>query len=345
MPEAATHLPVGAWEQLDARPDLQAELSTFHDTLAYQRDLSPHSLRAYLKDLWEFFVYLAKNAGEPERITPKELRTYFAERTGARFGGGRAEANSVAGRSKRRKLGARSQARKLSAIKSYYRDLERREKLVGDNPAAELNAPKFSRPLPVVLTPADLGHLLEDDDPAAHAETGTVNPERRVFLQRRNRALCEMLYSSGMRISELLSLTADQLVRAPRELKITGKGRKDRIVFFGDAAREAVREYLQVRGAAARDEALFLNARGERLSDRGARHILRMIQRRLMIHRNVSPHKFRHSFATDLLNAGADIRAVQELLGHASLSTTQVYTHVSKDRLRDTLRNCHPHGR
>lgn len=360
--ELVAVLPEEGLKKLEGRLDLSRQLLEYHDFLVYQKDLSPHSVRAYVIDVWEFLSHVAREKYVLEQITPAELRAYFTERTGASFRqNAPADPQALTGSSRQRKLGARSQARKLSALRGFFSDLERRG-MCPENPARELRAPKFFRPLPGVLYPEDLARLLPDEPATiaikSSAKNQTTAPDAPVGSEDarpcfavRDQALCETLYSSGMRISELLALTIDALgvgtkYGIPEQLKILGKGRKERLVFLGSEARSALRAYLQIRSKfKPQTDRLFLNHHGRALSDRGARYILKEMQRRLGIRRRVSPHKMRHSFATDLLNSGAEIRAVQELLGHSSLSTTQIYTHVSRERLRDTYRNCHPHGR
>ena len=370
LSELARVLPAGAvneageFVELADRADLLDQLLEYHDFLVYQKDLSVHSVRAYVKDVWEFLTHLAREDLTLGQLAPANLRAYFTERTGASFRADSRDPQALSGRSRQRKLGARSQARKLSALRGFFADLERRG-VCAENPARELRAPKFFKPLPGVLYPEDLARLLPDAEVPPQAESSkparaAANGESKnrssasgagELFAARDRALCETLYSSGMRISELLALTVDDLSGGPRgtvpeQLKILGKGRKERIVFLGREAREALENYLARRPEfQPQTPRLFVNHHGRALGDRGARYILREMQRRLGIHRRVSPHKMRHSFATDLLNSGAEIRAVQELLGHSSLSTTQIYTHVSRERLRDTYRDCHPHGR
>jgi integrase/recombinase XerC len=365
-------LPEGALPQLAARPELIGELETFADFLEHERDVSPHTLRAYLTDLFEFFLFLARRALTPVDVEARDLRDYFVERTGASFRAERVGPAALTGQSKNRKLGARSQARKLASLRRYYAFLERRER-ISANPAREIPAPRFFRGLPGVIPNDDLGLLFDEalsgertaPNAMQNAAQNSQRSKRResagpgdAFTRARDAALCEMLYSSGMRISELLSLRAASVENLPEQLKITGKGRKDRIVFLGESARSALAVYLPLRASVTAStrrtsgrvsgraaEALFLNRRGGALTDRGARFVLRNLARSVGLRKKLSPHKFRHSFATDLLNAGADIRAVQELLGHASLSTTQIYTRVSREKLRDVHRQCHPHGR
>ena len=364
LAELIAALPEHALKTLAARADLVAQLLEYHDCLVYQKDLSPHSVRAYMLDVWEFLSHLARENLALDAVAVPELRAYFSERTGARFSQqGSVDPRALSGTSRQRKLGARSQARKLSALRGFFADLERRG-VIAANPAREIRAPKFFRPLPGVLYPEDLARLLPDEpvpntraavtvtQATAASPVGADSSDRMdAAFALRDRALCETLYSSGMRISELLSLTVGDVILNSKnkivdQLKILGKGRKERIVFLGPEARAAVQAYVDVRGVfEPRTDRLFLNHHGRALGDRGARYILKQMQRRLGIFRRVSPHKMRHSFATDLLNSGAEIRAVQELLGHSSLSTTQIYTHVSRERLRDTYRACHPHGR
>ena len=326
----------------------------FADALQHERNVSPHTLRAYVNDIVEFLIFLDEITKQPAQVTITDLRHYFAVRTGAGHNNkttGRYETNAQSTGPKRtradltdrRKLSARSQARKLAALRTFYGFLERRN-LVEQNPAREIPAPRFSRPLPVVLPVQDQVKIFDDE--AQDPTDATDN-----FTATRDRALCELLYSTGMRISEALSLQAADVMPGGKmadRVKITGKGDKERIVFIGQPAREALKAYLAGRKRLHRAElpsALFLSARGTVLTDRGARYILKQMQSRLGLNRSLYPHRFRHSFATDLLNAGADIRAVQELLGHSNLTTTQIYTAVSRDRLRDIHRECHPHAR
>ena len=327
-------------------PESRELIELFYDHMAYERGLASHSLRAYTRDLSEFLIYAARQNLAVLKAQPGDLRAYFGFRTGARFDMGRLDPESSTGHSRTRTLSARSQARILAALRSFYGFLERRG-LMEASPARELASPRFYRPLPGLLYPEDQTRLFE---PGAEAnEIGTKDAQSKANAARRARdqAICEMLYSSGMRVSELLSLNVELVEpRIPEQLKVTGKRGKDRIVFLGKDARATLGHYLKLRPALKpRSPRLFLNRQGHALSDRGARHILAELRRVRGLRRRLSPHRLRHSFATDLLNAGADIRAVQEMLGHSSLSTTQIYTAVTKDRLREVHRKCHPHAR
>ncbi|MCB1303334.1 MAG: tyrosine-type recombinase/integrase [Leptospiraceae bacterium] len=317
-------------------------LEDFRRNLEVERELSPHSVRAYMADLEEFLGFLASEQLIPEECDQRVLRAFFTKRTGVDFSRKvRSSEPVLTGKSARRKLSARSQARKLSTLRLFFRQLMKAGR-IQSNPARDLPSPRFYRALPGVLRPGELENVLEA--PADDSMPRRLKKEVGEAVRRRDQAIFETLYSSGMRISELLSLKAHELEGLPDRIKITGKGSKQRIVFLGEEARKALENYLELRSVLRpTDDALFCNSRGGALTDRGVRDRMQKYARRLGMNR-LHPHKLRHSFATDLLNEGADIRAVQEMLGHSSLSTTQIYTAVSKDRLRDVYRNCHPRG-
>ncbi|MBL8019341.1 MAG: tyrosine-type recombinase/integrase [Leptospirales bacterium] len=303
-------------------------LSQFEDYLAIERNRSPNTLRAYLADLSEFFLYLEQQALLYDRIEPRDLRGFFASITGA---GMRPD-----GKIRKRKLDARSQRRKLASIRTFYSMLVLRGHMEA-SPARDVRPPRIKRKLPGFLPYEEMRRLLEEARPA-----GPLAKERLI----RDRAIMEMLYSSGMRISELLSLEELSANQELSALRIMGKGRRERIVYLGIPAQAALREYLAIRPEFHPvTSRLFVNRDGRELSDRGVRKNMVRLERELGLSKHLHPHRFRHSMATDLLNEGADIRAVQELLGHKSLASTQIYTGVSKDRLKEVYRNAHPHGR
>lgn len=312
------------------RPKTGALLNRFYSFLFAEKSFSPHTVRAYLKDTLEFLVFCDGQKVDYLNAATSDLRAYFTDRTGAAFRTGTPDQRSMTGNAGGRKISGRSQARKLSSLRTFFR-LMVRDEITNTNPADLLPTPKFFRSLPGVLYPQDMDAIL-DDKPST-------------WLEARNRALCETLYSSGMRISELLSLKENSLSGDFSEVKVLGKGGKERIVFIGKDARLALKEYLLIRSSHATCDFLFINSQGTALNDRGARHILSELRKKKQITRKLSPHKFRHTFATDLLNSGADIRSVQEMLGHSSLGTTQIYTAVTKERLREVYRHCHPHGK
>jgi integrase/recombinase XerC len=230
-------------------------------------------------------------------------------------------------------------ARHLSAIRSFFRFLYREGK-VSSNPFALVSAPRRPRRLPKFLTPEEVRAVLRAPD---------VSTPRGL----RDRAILEILYATGMRVGELVTLRTSDLPpslsnahRGGGDLRVVGKGRRDRIVLMAAAAQDALRQYVRsgrpalVRGRPA--DALFVNARGGKLSDRGVRLVVDQAVRAAALARRISPHVLRHTFATHLLDGGADLRVVQELLGHASLATTQIYTHVSRDWLKRVYDKAHP---
>ncbi len=285
--------------------------------LEIERNLSVHTLRAYRHDLLEFLRFVKSqtdtDAGPvaPERVDVLLLRRYLAR---------------LHKRNCRTTIG-----RKLSAIRSFFRYLVRQGALQV-NPAETVATPRRERYLPKVLTVDEMFALIQA---AASDEPLTV----------RDRAILELFYSSGLRVGELAALDVGHVDLVEGLVRVRGKGDKERIVPVGRMARQALDRYLVARGAPRQDQPLFLNYRGERLS---ARSIERNLKKWLLhagILKDASPHALRHSFATHLLDGGADLRAIQELLGHASLSTTQKYTQVSLDRLMDVYDRAHPRSR
>lgn len=301
---------------------MRAHLASFLHYLEDQRGLSENTRQAYARDLVQWFGFTEAESLEHESITGEDVYAFLGSL-----------------RNREQALERRSQARKLSALKTFYRFLEQR-KLTNKNPTRNLRAARYKRLLPRPLRPLELESLLD-------YSTGEEK-----FTQMRDRALWETLYSSGARISEALSLQVGAFSenQVPDEIKVTGKGRKDRIIFLGSAARQALAEYLPYRSDTLyrlqkQCSALFINFKGSPLTRRGAYYLLKRRVQLLGLDDRITPHSLRHSFATDLLNEGADIRHVQEMLGHASVSTTQNYTHVAKERLFEVYRRSHPHGR
>jgi integrase/recombinase XerC len=217
-------------------------------------------------------------------------------------------------------------ARKISTLRSFFKYLVR-EKLATCNPAKSVSTPKVEKPLPTTLTVDEAFRLME-------------TPEKKKGL--RDRAILELLYSSGIRVGELVGLNLDQLDLDLGIVKVMGKGRKERIVPVGSKAIEALKAYLEKRRILDGKEPLFLNSRGGRLTARSVGRLIKKYTKRSGIFRRISPHTLRHSFATHLLDAGADIREIQEMLGHASLSTTQRYIHLSPGKLMEVYDKAHP---
>ncbi|MEW5895701.1 MAG: tyrosine recombinase XerC [Candidatus Omnitrophota bacterium] len=221
---------------------------------------------------------------------------------------------------------SRTLARKLSSMRSFFKFLHR-EGLIKDNPSLLLSTPKIDKTLPKFLSEQDTVKLLEA--PSGRSETAL-----------RDRAMFETLYSSGIRVSELVGMNVDSVDTIGNMVKVEGKGKKERLVPIGDVAVSAIRDYLASRQNTAR--ALFLNTNGNRLTDRSVRNIINKYILKTSVLMRVSPHTLRHSFATHMLDHGADLRCVQELLGHSHLSTTQIYTHVTTDKMKKVYDQAHP---
>jgi integrase/recombinase XerC len=282
---------------------MKEPVAAFLRHLDVEKHASPHTLRAYRNDLQHF----AARVGPLARVTARDIRAWLA-------------ALHAEG------LDAASLARKLAAVRSLYRFLVRRG-VVGRNPAREVKAPRVGR---------KLVSFLDSDEAHAMAEARNVGGASRA----RDVAIVELLYATGLRVSELAGLDLDTVDRGGRTVSVVGKGAKPRIVPYGAAAARALDAYLEPR-AAARGP-LFLNHRGGRLDARSVRTIVQRAARAAGVTRRVTPHTLRHTFATHLLDAGADLRMIQELLGHSRLSTTQRYTHVSADQLMKVYDAAHP---
>jgi integrase/recombinase XerD len=303
---------------------LAAEADRYLDHLAVERGLSPHTLAAYRRDLRRYLAFLdrrdERNAGAVDERT---IRSFVASLSASTHG------------PEETPYRASSVARALSAVRSFHRFLLR-EGVADRDPASGVRQPRLPRSLPRPLPIDDIRRLLETPDPATP-------------LGVRDRAILELLYGSGLRISELTGLDVDDMDLEEGSLRVLGKGGKERDVPVGSFAHEAVSAYL-VRGrpalaGASTRGALFLNARGGRLSRQSCARMLAGHVRAAGIDRRVTLHTLRHSFATHLLEGGADVRVVQELLGHASVATTQIYTLVTAQHLREVYETSHPRAR
>lgn len=295
------------------------EIGDFLDYLTIERNVSPNTVTAYRDDIESFvsflcndYLTLGRDQLDLKRVDHLAVRSYLAHLS-------------------RRKLARASVARHLSAMRTFFKFLVR-EGMVDANPARTVATPKREKHLPAVLQTSDIALLLEQPD------TSTT-------LGVRDLAWLELLYASGLRISELVGIDLDDLELRTRLVKVRGKGSKERIVPFGTKAESALRAYLAVRGELIRDieeQAVFVNYRGERITTRSIHRLFEGYVRDAALRAGVSPHTLRHSFATHLLNAGADLRGIQELLGHASLSTTQKYTHLNDWQLIAVYKKAHP---
>ena len=292
---------------------MQAAITAFLRHLDRERNASRHTLRAYADDLGQFREHLRAELGREAQLGDVDallVRSFLAHLH-------------------RHGLKRTSAARKLAAIRTFFRYLCR-EGSLESNPARALLAPRQERRVPAHLDEDTVAALLDLPGDATTAA-------------RRGRAILEMLYATGVRCSELVGLDLTDVDTTARMVRVLGKGRKERIVPFGSRAAVALADYLACReGARPKSDALFVNARGGRLTDRSVRYLLAGQIRQLALQRHVSPHTLRHSFATHLLQRGADLRVIQELLGHASLSTTQRYTHVNMRHLLEIYSKHHP---
>jgi integrase/recombinase XerC len=294
--------------------------------LSAVRHLSENTLQAYGRDLQLFAGFLRERGLGEQDVDESVARSFVGELA-------------------RGRLKPRSVNRVLSALRGYYRFLLKFDRLgrgpgqAGANPFRTIRSLKTPKPLPTFLFEAEVGQLL-GDAPSASAD----------IWQLRDLLIPELLYGTGCRVAELTAMNLMDLDLKERSVRVLGKGAKERIVFFGQTAAGLLRAYL-IRKAhhkfpgTADERALLLNRRGGRITVRGVQQILERLLRSSGVARPASPHTFRHSFATHILNRGADIRVVQELLGHASLSTTQVYTHLDIERLKKVYEGAHPHAR
>jgi integrase/recombinase XerC len=291
---------------------LAVHRDSFLRYLDRERNASPHTVRAYATDLAQFESHLALELGRPGRSDEVDhlmIRAFLA----------RLHRDGV------KKISA---ARKLASLRTFFKYLCR-EGVLERNPARALLSPRLDKKIPGHLEETEVATLIEvpGDAPAAL----------------RARAILELLYGTGIRCAELVGLDLPDVDREGRTVRVLGKGSKERIVPFGRTAGAALDRYLDVRERASpRSQALFINARGGRLTDRWIRRIVSDRVRQVAIERRLSPHSLRHSFATHLLERGADLRAIQELLGHASLKTTQRYTHVNARHILEIYRKTHP---
>jgi integrase/recombinase XerC len=291
--------------------------------IEHGRQLSPHTVTAYRRDLYELANFLDRHFSGADwswdGVDRLALRSYLAELS-------------------RRGLSRRTIARKFSAIRSFFRHLHREEVLEA-NPARAVRSPRLEKTLPSWLTRAEVERLFDV------AQRGSAE---NTFRGTRDHAIVELFYATGMRLSELQGLDMAALDLVGEQARVLGKGRKERIVPIGQPAVAALRRYeLRRRDVVARHpdadrNAVFLSARGRRLSTRQVQNIVRGFLQRIADDAGLSTHSIRHSFATHLLDAGADLIAVKELLGHVSLSTTRIYTHIAKERLKKVYDQAHP---
>jgi len=303
------------------------DIASFLVHLEKERNVSPNTIKAYARDCSEFVAFLTD---------------YYGGTAWSWSGVDRLAMRGFMGRLTKRGLAKRSVARALAAVRGFYRYLATNE-TVETNPARSVGSPKGERYLPAYLDRGQIGVLFQIVETRASGGR---------FTDVRNAAILELFYSTGMRLSELQGLNRGDIDAISQQVKVRGKGRKERIVPMGDHATLALRNYERKRDELAASigggggkidrSAVFLGRMGKRISVRGVQKIVGVFLDEVAEDTGLSTHSLRHSFATHLLDAGADLRAVQELLGHASVSTTQIYTHTSVERLKEVYRKAHP---
>jgi len=288
---------------------MQRYIDKFINYLKVEKNSSPHTILNYNIDLKSFAAFWGeRNIQDVDHLA---LRRFLAEMRSKNYS-------------------KRTVARKLASLRTFFKFLFR-EGLIRTNPITAIVTPKLDKKLPKFLDEAKVAKLIQAPDDRSSAGL-------------RDRAILETLYSTGIRVSELVGLDTDDIDFISGVIKVLGKGRKERVVPIGETALGAIRRYIDKRGQnKARDRnATFLNKSGRRLTDRSVRRVVDKHIRACSIGEKISPHSLRHSFATHLLDRGADLRSVQELLGHMNLSTTQIYTHVTMERLRSVYDKAHP---
>ncbi len=294
---------------------MQDIIKDFLNYLAYERHLSHNTILNYQLDLDNYFRFMKKNNLNYLTITKEEIRSYLKYLDTL-------------------KLKNKSIARHLSSLRMFY-DYLLEKSLVTQNIFKMIKTPKCEKKLPNYLDYEDLDTLLNAFD---------LNKP----LELRNKLIIELFYSTGIRLSELVNIKLNDFNFSDHSLKVLGKGAKERVVYFGDYVTDLYNKYLEVRHKLLKghkSDYLFINNQGANLTHSGVTNMLKMILKKISLKNNISPHSLRHTFATHMLNSGADLKSVQELLGHSSLSTTSIYTHVSNERLRSVYLQTHPQAR
>ncbi len=299
------------------RPESLKLLEEFKLYLEVERNLSVHTAKAYTGDITVFLTWTQNRL--PQDFTHKELKKYLAFIQTQNYS-------------------KTTVSRKIAALRTFYKFLYR-EKLVSSNPANNIKTPKKTKKLPDFLTEEEVDEILD------HIDITTPSGYR-------NRTIFEVLYATGIRISELCSLNFEDLNLESNEITVFGKGGKERIVLINNRAKQYLEKYIEIMrrqvcgdSYCSPSSPVFINNTGFRLQQRSINRTLNQLSQKLNLSKKLSPHVFRHSFATKLLEKGADLRIVQELLGHANISNTQIYTHVSTERLRQTYIKAHPRAK
>ncbi|HPC56360.1 MAG TPA: site-specific tyrosine recombinase [Caldisericia bacterium] len=288
---------------------MKKEINDFLFFIENFKSCSPHTIRAYKRDLIDFYEYLKSENLDYKNITRNDIRGFLQKL-------------------RDKNLTKKTISRKISGVRSFYRFLLK-EEYIDKNPLLTLELPKVEKKLPTFLTEEEVLKLIN-------------SPNKNNVLGLRDYLILKMLYSTGMRVSELVSLRISELNLEKGEVIIKGKGSKERVVFLPEDIINDINFYLQKRKK--NSNYLFLNRKGKLLTDKGVRLLVEKYAKRVIPYKKVTPHTLRHTFATHLLTNGADLRSVQELLGHTKLSTTQIYTHLTRENLKKVYEDFHPHS-
>lgn len=294
---------------------MESHILSFLESLRYERGYSEHTLLAYEHDIREFLAFAQDHSWDTSLLRYPQIHEYLT------WLGKKYEASTV--------------ARKIASLRSFYRYLVK-HKYLSSNPFLLIKSPKKPHRLPKVLTVEEMNTLL--------SSLPDTTPQ-----QKRNRCILLLMYAGGLRISEVANLKLSDLHLSQKSITIAGKRKKVREIPIGSIAAESLKNYLafrkEISPEASRSEAVFITKKGRSITPRMVRYIFHEALQHLAIERNLSPHALRHSFATHLLQNGASLRAIQEMLGHSSLSTTQIYTHLSIEKLRSLYEDYHPHAK
>lgn len=292
---------------------MEKHIKSFEKYLRNERKYPENTVTSYLKDIYNYNKYIHQKILNFKTITKDEIREYLKYLD-------------------KEKKSKSSISRQLSALRNFYTFLLHKE-IVDNNPFKNINNPKKDKKLPNFLQNDELQNIFDSIDTTSE-------------LGIRNRLIIELLYATGIRVSELTSLKLEEIDIHNKEIKITGKGNKERIVYFGDYAKKFLLLYINKSRKTLlgtnNNSYLLINNKGTKLTNRGVEFIVDEIVKKASLKHNISPHVLRHTFATDMLNNGADLKSVQELLGHESLSTTQIYTHITNERLRSVYLHTFP---
>ena len=318
-----------------ADPEMDRALSSFLSYLLNERNAAQHTVDSYRLDIQQFAMLQLNADVETAQIDWNSVDVYTAR-------------TYIVKLQEELEVSRTSILRKLSGMRSFYRYMQR-EQLAHDNPFSGLIAPKRQKLLPKYMTVEEVGRLLDTPQlfwKDAYEKEIAKDEESARFSAARDAAILEVIYSGGLRISEALGLNMEDLDLISGVMRVRGKGKKERLCGLGNPAIRALRKYFPVRrmrsGNERRNAPVFVNRFGQRLTTRSFQRNFKLYLRAAGLPLDMTPHKLRHSFATHLLDAGADLRSVQELLGHANLSTTQIYTHISTERMKAVYNKAHP---